>query len=323
MDGQAESAPLTGDDLAAVFMADNPDGAGAEHEDAADDESPDLTADTDESQTDDDSPADEASDEDDSDAQEEQTSGRKFKVTVKGEDGADLEQEVDEKELISGYKRHSDYTRKTQELAQREEQAADFYRAKITEAQTQYATQAQVALASIQQLAGFKSPQELLALSQSDPASYVAEQARMQQVQGVMQNLQYQIQQTQQQQTQQQREEQQKQFSRCWGVIGQKGIDKPKLQSIFETVQKEYAVPPERFANLSDPALVLIMADAVSYRQLQAKKPEVMKKAADAPRLPQKGAAPRSQQGVKARDERFRSGRAGKNDLAAMFASMK
>lgn len=323
MDGQAESAPLTEGDLAAAFMADNPEGAGNEHEDEATDESPDLTADTEESEIDDDSPADGESDEDEPDAQEEQTSGRKYKVTVKGEDGADLEQEVDEKELIAGYKRHADYTRKTQELAQREEQAVGFVKSKIDEARNHFVQQAQTAHAAVLRLAGLKSPEEMLALSQSDPAAFVQEQARAAHIQGVLNGLNQQIAAANAQAQAAQAEEAQKAFARCWGVIGQKGIDKPRLEHVFKTVHEAYGVPLERFQNLSDPSLVLILNDAVKLRELQAKKPEVMKKAKEAPRLPQKGAAPRSQQANKARDARFSSGRAGRNDLASLFASMK
>ena len=96
MDGQAEMAPLSADDVA-QFLIDNPeaDGADDQQEQVPTDEST-STEDTDESETDDDSP-DDADDE--SDEQPDPTSGRKYKVTVKGEDGADLEQEVDEKNL--------------------------------------------------------------------------------------------------------------------------------------------------------------------------------------------------------------------------------
>ena len=83
MDGQAEMAPLSADDVA-QFLIDNPeaDGADDQQEQVPTDEST-SDEDTDESETDDDSP-DDADDE--SDEQPDPTSGRKYKVTVKGED---------------------------------------------------------------------------------------------------------------------------------------------------------------------------------------------------------------------------------------------
>ena len=133
MDGQAEMAPLSADDVA-QFLIDNPeaDGADDQQEQVPTDEST-STEDTDAPETDDDSP-DDADDE--SDDQPDPTSGRKFKVTVKGEDGADLEQEVDEKNLSAGYQRHADYSRKTAELARREEQAVEVVRARYPRRRT-------------------------------------------------------------------------------------------------------------------------------------------------------------------------------------------
>lgn len=317
MDGQAEMAPVSADDVA-QFLIDNPeaDGADDQQEQVPTDESP-SDEDTDESKTDDDSP-DDADDE--SDEQPDPTSGRKFKVTVKGEDGADLETEVDEKELIAGYQRHADYSRKTAELARREEQATEIVRAKVTEAQTHYVQQAQMAQALVARLAGLRSPEEMLELSRQDPAAYVAEQARQQQVHSMIAGLQNQWQQEQFRAQQDRQEALQQSFARCWGVLGQKGIDKPKLQHIFDTVSKDYGISQDRFATLNDPAVVMVMKDAVAYRELQKKKSEVTQKAAAAPRLPQKSPVPRADTQDKKRVERLRSGRGSRDDLAAFIA---
>lgn len=317
MDGQADLAPVSADEVA-QFLIDNPeaDGADDQQEQVPTDESP-SDEDTDESKTDDDSP-DDADDE--SDEQPDPTSGRKFKVTVKGEDGADLETEVDEKELIAGYQRHADYSRKTAELARREEQATEIVRAKVTEAQTHYVQQAQMAQALVARLAGLRSPEEMLELSRQDPAAYVAEQARQQQVHSMIAGLQTQWQQEQFRARQDQQASLQQSFARCWGVLGQKGIDKPKLQHIFETVSKDYGISQDRFATLNDPAVVMVMKDAVAYRELQKKKSEVTQKAAAAPRLPQKSPVPRADTQDKKRVERLRSGRGSRDDLAAFIA---
>lgn len=317
MDGQADLAPVSADEVA-QFLIDNPeaDGADEQEEIAPTDESP-SDEDTDESKTDDDSP-DDADDE--SDEQPDPTSGRKFKVTVKGEDGADLEQKVDEKELVAGYQRQADYTRKTQELARREEQAVEIVRAKVSEAQNHYVQQAQMAQALVARLAGLRSPEEMLELSRQDPAAYVAEQARQQQVHSMIAGLQNQWQQEQFRARQDQQASLQQSFARCWGVLGQKGIDKPKLQHIFETVSKDYGISQDRFATLNDPAVVMVMKDAVAYRELQKKKSEVTQKAAAAPRLPQKSPVPRADTQDKKRVERLRSGRGSRDDLAAFIA---
>lgn len=316
MDGQADLAPISADDVA-QFLIDNPDADGADDQQelAPTDESP-SGEDKDEPETDDDGP----DDADESAEPLDPTSQRKFKVTVKGEDGADLQQEVDEKELVAGYQRQADYSRKTAELARREEQATEVVRAKVSEAQNHFIQQAQMAQALVARLAGLRSPEEMLELSRQDPAAYVAEQARQQQVHGMIAGLQNQWQQEQFRSQQEQQAAMQQSFSRCWGVLGQKGIDKPKLQHIFETVSKDYGIDQSRFATLSDPAVVMVMRDAVAYRELQKKKTEVSHKAAAVPRLPQQTSVPRNDTQDKKRSDRLRSGRGSRDDLAAFIA---
>ena len=320
MDGQAELAPISTDELA-QFLIDNPESDGAD--DTEDTNEPTDAAPTDEDteapETEDDSPDDESEEDSDEDKPD-PTSGRKFKVTVKGEDGADIEQEVDGKELVAGYQRQADYTRKTQELARREEQATEIVRAKVTEAQTHFVQRAQMAQAVVARLAGLRTPEEMLELSRVDPAGYVAEQARQQQVHSVIAGLENQWQQEQFRLQQEQQQALQQSFARCWGVLGQKGIDKPKLQHIFETVSKDYGISQDRFAMLNDPAVVMVMRDAVAYRDLQKKTTEVKKKAESAPRLPQKQSVPRNEPTEKRRVERLRSGRGSRDDLAAFIA---
>lgn len=320
MDGQAELAPISTDELA-QFLIDNPESYGAD--DTKDTNKPTDAAppneDTEAPETKDDSPDDESEEDSDEDKPD-PTSGRKFKVTVKGEDGADLETEVDEKELVAGYQRQADYTRKTQELARREEQATEIVRAKVTEAQTHFVQRAQMAQAVVARLAGLRTPEEMLELSRVDPAGYVAEQARQQQVHSVIAGLENQWQQEQFRLQQEQQQALQQSFARCWGVLGQKGIDKPKLQHIFETVSKDYGISQDRFAMLNDPAVVMVMRDAVAYRELQKKTSEVKQKADTAPRLPQKQSVPRNEPVEKRRVERLRSGRGSRDDLAAFIA---
>ena len=199
MDGQAQEAPSTTEDIA-QWLVDNPD-ADRNDEESQEEQTDDSTQeDTEEAETEAESPDQDESEEEESDATEDQPSDRKFKVTVKGEDGADLDLEVDEKELIAGYKRHSDYTRKTQELARREEQALDVVKAEVRKAQNYALQQSQLAQAVVLQLAGIRSPQEMAALAQSDQAAYVAEKSRMELIQAAVGNLQAQAQQIQSQQ---------------------------------------------------------------------------------------------------------------------------
>jgi hypothetical protein len=317
-DGQAGNGPETMDDLA-QFLVDTPD---ADSDPDAKEEgqpSDEPLADNSEEQTED-APADE--EDDSSEDAEKPPSDLKFKVPVKGEDGVETTVEVDQKELIAGYQRHADYTRKTMELADKEREVTQVVAQKLQEGQGYYLQQAQLARAAVMQLAGLRSPQEMAQLAQQDPATWVAEQQRQAAVHGVLAQLEQGMQREQQQTAAQRQAAMQQEISKAWGTLGQKGIDRPKLVKIFESMTKEYSVPAEKLANVTDPALVLIMADAAAYRELKAKKAEVVKKAQDAPRLPaQRQSVPKNEQVNKRLDAKFASGKAKLSDLAAYIAN--
>lgn len=335
MDGQADTAPSTINDLAA-FLVDNPT---ADHEEDAAPETAKPTEDVDNLDGDD-KPADEAegaspgpddeeTDPDDPDKvatskkpEEDQTSGRKYKVPVKGEDGADSTLEVDEKELIAGYTRHADYTRKTQELGTREREATELVERKLTEGRSHFMQQSELALRTVETLAGLKSDAEMAELAQSNPGAWVAEKQRTDAIRGVMAQIANGMQAETQQTDAKQREEATKAFHSAWGTLGKEGIDKPKLQAIFEGVAKNYGFERERFGKISDPKLVLLMRDALSFRELKEKSAAAKVKVQAAPKLPAaRQSVPRQAQVNQTLDRRFRNGRAGTRDLAAWISN--
>jgi hypothetical protein len=320
IDGQAEMAPSAEDDLVS-FLVDNDDADIPQDAPTTDDEPGDEpeNSDVDNPETDpaEGDPEDEDPDADEPEEKAKPTSGLKFKVPVKGDDGAESTIEVDEKELIAGYQRHSDYTRKTQDLARQRDEVQTSAQQEVEQTRTAFLTQAQIMQQAVRHIAGLMSPQEMAALAQTDPAAWVAQNAREQQVNGILQQMAHAAQQTEQQGKQQQAQQTQAQFQKAWGVLGQQGIDKVKLQGIFEGTHKRYGVPMERFAQLYDPALVLIMRDANAYKDLVDKKAAVTKKVAAAPRLPpQRQSVPAAEKVNQRLEKKFRSGTAGLRDLA-------
>jgi hypothetical protein len=318
-DGQAGNSPGTIDDVA-QFLVDNPEAdteeEGTTSEESQEDNSEEGAEDAQ------DAPADEEAEEAESDKPKEQTSGLKFKVPVKGEDGQDTTIEVDEKELVAGYQRHADYTRKTQDLANREREVTQQVAAKLDEGRNHYMQQAQLARAAVLQLAGLKSPQEMAQLAQADPASWVAEQQRANAIQGVLAQIEQGMHQEGQKATQEQKEAAQREISRAWGVLGQQGIDKPKLSALYEQVNKRYGVPMERLQTVRDPALVLLMRDAIELQGLKEKKAQVVKTAKEAPKLPaQRQSVPKNEQVNQRLNRKFASGKAKLGDLASYIAN--
>lgn len=318
IDGQADNGPGSIDDIA-QFLVENPTADIEEDEQPSEESQEDNSDESAESAED--APADDKSEEDKSEKPKEQTSGLKFKVPVKGEDGSDTTIEVDEKELIAGYQRHADYTRKTQGLADKEREITQQVAAKLEEGRSHYLQQAQLARAAVLQLAGLKSPQEMAQLAQTDPATWVAEQQRANAIHGVLQQLEHGMKQESEKLTREQQEAADREVSRAWGVLGQQGIDKPKLTAIYEKVSTKYGIPKERLAGVTDPALVLLMRDAVEYQGLKDKKGEVTAKAKEAPKLPQRQSVPKNEQVHQQLNRRFASGKAKLSDLAAFIAN--
>lgn len=311
--GQAGDGPESLDDLAS-FLVDNPEADEAEDNPNADEPEDSDNSDSDNKE---DAPADDEDDESDSDDAE-PTSGLKFKVPVKGDDGTESTVEVDQKELIAGYQRHSDYTRKTMELSRKESEAFQVVTSEIEKGRNYFMEQAQIAHAAVRQLAGLRSRQEMAQLAQNDPAMYVQERSREESIQGVLAQLEQGVNNERQQTYHQQASAKAQQHQIAWVELSKDGIDKPKLAKIFDTMSKKYGVQAERLAAVDDPRVVRIMRDAAAYNELKDKKAAVTKKVQDAPRLPaQRQATPKNEQRSKALNSRFSSGRAKLGDLAS------
>jgi hypothetical protein len=326
MSGQADTAPESLDDLAS-FLVDNPEAdqsGDSPRSNEPDDEPDNSNADPD---TDPDEDPDQPEDDpEDPDAPEEEPAkgrqGLKFKVPVKGEDGADTTIEVDEKELVAGYQRHADYTRKTQELSNREREAYEVVSKKLDEGRNYFVQQAQLAHAAIQHLAGLKTEQEMAQLAATDQAAWVQERARHDAITGVLSHLKQAVQTEQQQAEQEQQQQARVQIQQAWGVLSKEGITEPKLLEIFKGVNRAYGVDPSRLKRVSDPALVFMMRDAMAYREIQGKAKAVKEKVQNAPRLPApRQNVPKSEQVNKQVQQRFKTGRARVNDLAAFIHS--
>lgn len=320
MSGHADTAPDSLSDLAS-FLGDTPD-AESPDEDMEHDESDDSTAEGD--TEDEESDGQEESEDDESDDEEAEDTPapeRKLKVTVKGDDGTDQEIEVDEAEVVKGYQRQADYTRKTQELAQREHQAVEILKAKHDEFAQDYLSKAEASLAAIVQLAGLSGEDEMAQLAQSDPAAWVAENQRRQSIVAVLGHLDQQIaverQEIERWQAEAMQQARSEMFHRTWAELQKDGIDREKLAKAYSDVSKAYGFSGDELAQVLDHRQVRVMLDALAYRQLKEQKTAVQKKVDAAPKLPQKATPTVKDRKSQQLEGRFKGGRAKLNDLAS------
>lgn len=320
MSGHADTAPDSLSDLAS-FLGDTPD-AESPDEDMEHDESDDSTAEGD--TEDEESDGQEESDDDESDDEEAEDTPapeRKLKVTVKGDDGTDQEIEVDEAEVVKGYQRQADYTRKTQELAQREHQAVEILKAKHDEFAQDYLSKAEASRAAIVQLAGLRGEDEMAQLAQSDPAAWVAENQRRQSIAAVLGQLDQQIsaerQEIERRQAEAMQQARSEMFQRTWAELQKDGIDREKLAKAYSDVSKAYGFSGDELAQVLDHRQVRVMLDALAYRQLKEQKAVVQKKVDAAPKLPQKATPTVQDRKTQQLEGRFKGGRAKLGDLAS------
>lgn len=272
--------------------------------------------------TNDDSDEPEESD-DEADADAESAPVEKVTFKVKGEDGVEETVEATHEELASSYMRQKDYTKKTQALATRENEAVQFLTQKHEEIRQNYLSQAELTRSAIVNMAGLKSESEMAQLANTDPAAWVAENQRQRQIGSYLNQLDESIRGEKQQAAQQADSAEQNRksqlFTSTWAALQKEGIDRPKLESIYGGVVKNYGFSQEELATVLDHRMVQVMRDAVAFRALKAQKADVTKKVQAAPRMPTRQAQPANERRDRDLDAKFKSGRAKLNDLAAFL----
>lgn len=314
MTGVAQAADSV-DDLAS-FLNGEPEEAQEDEEQANEDSQP-------EDEEGEESDPDESEDEESEDKPEQES--RKIKVPVKDETGQETgTEEIEESELVSGYMRQKAFTQKTMELSAKEKQATEIVQQRVTEASQYALQQAEAAKAVIVQLAGLKSEDELQRMAIEDPAGWVQEQERTRQINALWERVDASAKVEQERIAKIEQEKTQAQTAAAWEVLTAKGIDRAKLSDLYGSATKAYGITNDQLGKVTDPGLVLAIKDALAYRDLQAKKPQVTQKVKEAERLPTvKKALPTSERVNRTLGEKFSKGKAKTNDLAAFLLNNK
>jgi hypothetical protein len=315
------------DDLAA-FLGDTSDEGTTETEDGTSD---DLTGDADtgekenaQSDDDDADESDKTDEEGDEDDDPKPTPERLFKVPTKDENGEESTIEVGEQELVKGYQRQADYTRKTQELSQRENQAVEFLRTKHTEVVNHYTERAELVFKAITDMAGIRNESEMAHLAQTDPQAWVAESQRQTSIQNYLSQLGQQINSEKQRQKHEANEARKQassqQFQRAWQELAKEKIDKAALSKIYGDASKTYGFTADELGEVYDHRIVKMMRDATAYQTLKSQRAEVTRKVEAAPKLPSHKSIAASDRRSAQLNQRFKSGSAKLNDLAAYLS---
>lgn len=258
----------------------------------------------------------EASDEDEEDKPKAETpSDVKVKLTL-----PDGEKEVSLDELKAGYMQQADYTRKTQELAQRERETTQVLHQRLTQSQEVVQSAIQEAEQLISYALNLYTPEQLTTLAQTNPAKWAEEKQRMDVIMQAREQLRQRVNQSRQVTTQQQSDMVEQAKAKAWEVLQAEKIDRPQLEKIYSKASNFYGLSSDELNGILDARAVMIMRDAVAFRESKKSASDLIQKTqkqvAAAPTVKPKAMEPEQSSRNREAEKRIRSGKGSLHDLA-------
>lgn len=187
-----------------------------------------------------------------------------YTVTI---DGTNFE--VTQDELIQGYQRNADYTRKTQELAAEKQQSSDFVERSKKDVETKIAKLDQLNQAAQVQLQQEYAQVDFEKLYDEDPVEAARLEHKMRKKNEQLQQVQQQTQQLQMEEFNKYLQEQQKQLT-----IKLPELNHPEKGTQFKKQMRDYlssqGFNDQEIDSVYDHRYVMLVRDAMSYRNLQA-----------------------------------------------------
>jgi hypothetical protein len=217
----------------------------------------------------------------------------KYRVKVDNE-----ELEVDVDELIKGYSRTSDYTKKTQALAE-QRKAIEAEKSKVEEAarlRDQYAQRLQV----IEQMLTQSPQEDLAALKETDPIGYavkMAEQVEREKQLSAVRQERMQLAQRQQAEQQQRLQSHLSQEAERLRAAIPDMADEVKGEVVRKEIKdfaRSIGFSEQELSQVYDHRAVLTLYKAMQYDKLQKSKPATAKRVAEAPKTLRPGTTQQS-----------------------------
>jgi len=208
-----------------------------------------------------------------------------YTVTVDGTDlGVNLE------ELIQGYQRNADYTRKTQELAQERNQSSEFVERSKKDVEAKLQKLDQLNNAAQAQLQQEYAEVDFEKLYEEDPVEAARLEHKMRKKHDQLAQVSQQTQELQAQEFNKYLGEQQKLLTQKIPEFTdeQKG---PRFKQQMRDYLGNIGFNDSEINSVYDHRYVMLVKDAMSYRNLQKAKPGIKKKVANAPKVVKGGVA--------------------------------
>jgi hypothetical protein len=208
-----------------------------------------------------------------------------YPVTINGQ-----QYEVNQEELINGYQRQADYSRKTEELSIERKQQEDTIRRERETLQSQLTNISQLEQSLRTQLDTEMASIDFDKMYEEDPAGAARLQYQMQKRQRDLETTRQQLQSSQQDEYQKYIQEQEKQM-----YLKMPEMKNPETAVTARNDMKRYLTDTgynqAEIGNLTDHRMLLILKDAIAYKKLQSSKPGISKKISNAPKVVKAGTA--------------------------------
>ena len=217
----------------------------------------------------------------------------KYKVKHKDDDGTEVEAEYEPEELVKGYMRQKDYSRKTAELArqreaaQKEAQEAIAQRAQALDQKYQEAERIIMETA----IPGFEKI-DWNTLARENPAEWAAKFQSYQNVQARLTAIRTERQHQAESFAREQQSLMLKQAQEAVEALQTKipGWSDETYRSILKAAQQHYGFKTQEVGAITDPRAIEVLHDAMQYRALKAKPVAEKKVVKEAPKVIKPGA---------------------------------
>jgi hypothetical protein len=309
---------LLSDDLIVGEQEEETQGTEQETDEVPESES-DESEDADES--DDDGEPEPEVDEDEEDDETEEEAPKTYKVKVGGE-----ESEVTVDELVAGYQRQRDYTRKTMQIAE-ERKAAEAEAKAMREAREEYAGRVGELRTLLERASKAETP-DWDRLERENLTEYARQWAKHQQRQQMLDAVKDEEARINEQRAAEQRTyfqqkiaEEQKMLLEAIPEWKKAEVRKSESEALLAFAESEFGLSKDEVAQFTDHRALVMLRMAMKYRQLQAKGKKIVKDKRSAPRLkPGKPEPKRSKISKRADRARKRLTNSGHpNDAQALF----
>jgi len=213
---------------------------------------------------------------DEQEPEEEEADHTKYKVTANGE-----ELEVTMEELLKGYSREADYTRKTMELSEKQKALQQEYEAKEAEAEVKYHKELDQFRSKIMQGLESDAAIDWETLEREDPGQYAALKVKQQERIQALEKMDAQRAEAQQREYQKVLKRERELFAEKFPEIGDPmGENSKAFREDVTSYLTEAGFNEQEIGGLSDHRTLAMIKDAVEFRKMKAdsaKKAEAIK----------------------------------------------